>query len=148
MQVEHRVSINASPERIFEIYREVAKWNTWDVGTKSAAIGGPFEAGTRGQMTQFEGNAIPMVLTKVAEGKSFTFESRISHFRMEFDRELHADGDVTCVVHRVSFSGLLSAVIAPLVAKRINAGLPTTLNNLKRLAEGQRASKASNESVL
>ena len=42
------------------------------------------------------------------------------------------------VVHRVTFSGLLSWVIGPMLSRQLNVGLPVTLGRLKQRAE-QRA---------
>ena len=42
----------------------------------------------------------------------------------------------TEVVHRVSFTGPLSLLLAPLMTRRLNSGLPVTLARLKALAEG------------
>ena len=135
MQIEHRVSVNASPERIFRIYKDVSAWNTWDPDTKSATIIGKFQAGSHGKLTPVIGNAVPILFTNVVEDKSITVESKIPFFRMVFEHELQSKGEVTNVIHRVTFSGLLSKVIAPVIAKRINVGLPVTLSNLKQLAE-------------
>lgn len=137
MQIEHRMSVNTPPESIFRIYEDVSRWNTWDPDTKSAMIQGPFQAGSSGKLTPAKGNTVPMVLTEVVKNKSFTVESKIPLFRMVFEHELHTKGKTTDVIHRVTFSGLLSFVLGPIIAKQINAGLPVTLSNLKRLAESQ-----------
>lgn len=137
MRIEHSIYINASPESIFGIYEGVSKWSTWDQDTKQSRISGPFQAGTRGELTPTVGATIPMLLTKVIKNKSFTIESKIPFFRMVFEHELHAENTVTEVVHRVIFSGLLSRVIGPVIVRRLNSGLPVTLGNLKKLAESQ-----------
>jgi hypothetical protein len=54
---------------------------------------------------------------------------------MLFEHELVASTGGTEVVHRVTFSGLLSWVLGPMLSKQLNAGLPVTLRNLKALAE-------------
>ena len=76
-----------------------------------------------------------MVLTSVVPNRSFTAESRIPLFRMVFEHELLPIGSTTEVVHRFTFSGLLSVLLGRLLAKQLNIGLPRTLANLKQLAE-------------
>ncbi len=49
----------------------------------------------------------------------------------------------TEVVHRVSFTGPLSLLLAPLMTRRLNSGLPVTLARLKALAEGVGATISS-----
>ena len=135
MQVEHSVLVDASAGRIFRIYEDVAGWPAWDPDTQRASIEGPFAVGTRGSLTPPKGHTVPMLLTKVQPDACFTVESRIPLFRMVFEHELLPEGAATRVVHRVTFSGLLAAVLGRMLVKRLNQGLPVTLAKLKRRAE-------------
>ena len=139
MQVEHRITVAASPETIFRIYEDVPNWHAWDPDTKRATLDGPFQVGSRGQLTPTKGNTVPMVLTKVVPNQCFTVESKIPLFRMLFEHELAPAPGATEVVHRVTFSGLLSIVLGPMLSKQLNSGLPVTLRNLKALAEARSA---------
>lgn len=135
MQVEHRINVSASPETIFRIYQDVQNWHTWDPDTKQANLEGPFAVGSRGRLTPTRGNTVPMLLTQVVPGRCFTVESKIPLFRMLFEHELIHGPEGTEVVHRVTFSGLLSVVLGPMLSKQLNTGLPITLARLKALAE-------------
>lgn len=137
MQVEHRTMVAASPERIYRIYEDVANWPAWDPDTKSASLDGPLKVGARGRLTPTRGNTVPMEVTHAAPGKAFTVESRIPLFRMVFEHELTRRGSGTEVVHRVTFSGLLAPIVGRVLSRQLDAGLPVTLGNLKRLAEGE-----------
>ena len=139
MQVEHRITVNASPETIFGIYEDVSRWHTWDPDTRQATLDGPLQVGSRGRLVPTQGNAVPMVVTKAIPGRCFTVESKIPLFRMVFEHELGPAQGTTVVIHRVTFSGLLTFVLGPLLAKRLNAGLPVTLGRLKALAESRSA---------
>lgn len=135
MQIEHRITVAAPAARIFSIYREVERWPEWDPDTKSATLDGPFEAGSHGRLTPTQGRAVPMRLTEVRPDVCFTVESRIPLFRMVFEHELSPRAQGTEVVHRVTFSGLLSLVLGPMLRRQLDAGLPVTLGRLKALAE-------------
>jgi len=137
MQVEHRITTTASAESVFRIYENVKNWHTWDPDTKQASLEGPFEVGSRGRLTPAKGRTVPMLLTQVEPGRCFTVESRIPLFRMLFEHELVPVPGATEVVHRVTFSGLLSVVLGPMLAKQLNSGLPVTLSKLKALAEAR-----------
>ncbi len=139
MQVEHRITISASADSIFSIYQDVKNWHTWDPDTKQASLEGPFAVGSKGRLTPTKGNTIPMVLTAVEPGRCFTVESRIALFRMLFEHELVPVLGATEVVHRVTFSGLLSVVLGPMLSRQLNTGLPVTLSRLKALAEARSA---------
>jgi hypothetical protein len=135
MQVEHRITVAAPPERLFAIYEDVSNWHTWDPDTRQASLQGPFEAGSCGRLTPTRGRTVPMKITDVVRDRSFTVESRIPMFRMVFEHELLPRDAATEVVHRVTFSGLLSAVIGRVLSRQLDEGLPRTLANLKQLAE-------------
>lgn len=140
MQVEHRIVVHASPEVIFRIYEDVAHWHAWDPDTKQATLDGPLRVGSKGTLTPTRGRTVPMVVTGVVEGRSFTVESRIPLFRMVFDHELRTVPEGTEVVHRVTFSGLLAFLLGSMLSRQLHAGLPVTLANLKQLAEAKRGS--------
>ena len=135
MQVEHSVLIATPAERIFRIFQDVAEWHTWDPDTKRASIDGPFAVGTRGSLTPTQGNTVPMMLTRVEPDVCFTVESKIPLCRIVFEHELRPSGGAVQVVHRVTLTGLLGIVLGPLMARRLNAGLPVTLARLKARAE-------------
>lgn len=139
MQVEHRITVAAPPERIFSIYEDVPGWRTWDPDTKSATLDGPFVVGSRGKLTPAKGNTVPMLITAMVPNRSFTVECRIPLFRMEFEHELVPMGSRTEVIHRVLFSGALSPLLGRIIARQLNSGLPVTLANLKRRAEADGA---------
>ena len=139
MQIEHRTNVAAAPDVIFRIYTDVARWHTWDPDTKQASLNGPLQPGAKGMLTPTKGNAVPMLVTDVDANRSFTVESSIPLFRMRFEHELRPNAGGTEVIHRVTFSGLLSLLLGPMLARRLNAGLPATLSRLKDLAESRRA---------
>jgi hypothetical protein len=137
MQVEHRITVQTRPEVVFRIYEDVANWHKWDPDTRKASLDGSLRKGARGKLTPTKGNSVPMLVTEMVDGRSFTVESKIPLFRMLFEHVLDPVGTGTEVVHRVTFSGPLSIILGPLLARQLNAGLPVTLRNLKQLAEGR-----------
>jgi hypothetical protein len=135
MKVEHRINIDAPPDRIFRLYEDVANWHTWDPDTKCACLDGPLRIGAKGRLAPTKGRAVPMYVTAVDVNRHFTVESRIPLLRMLFEHELVPAGPTTEVVHRVTIGGMLSLLIGPALARRLNEGLPVTLSNLKRRVE-------------
>jgi hypothetical protein len=135
LQVEHRILTKASPSTIYAIYTDVAAWPTWDPDTAEASLNGPFAVGAQGKLKPTKGNTVPMLLTDVQLHKLFTVESKIPGFKMVFEHELKLRGEQTEIVHRITLSGFLKFLIGKMLVKQINAGMPTTLLNLKALAE-------------
>ena len=135
MHVEHRIITRATPDLIFRIYEDVAGWHTWDPDTRQAMLDGPLLPGARGQLTPTRGRTVPMVVTEVVAGRSFTVESRIPLFRMVFEHVLTPLPGGTEVTHRVRFFGLLSIVLGPMLIRQLDTGLPVTLARLRERAE-------------
>ncbi len=135
MQIEHRTFVMASPDVIFRIYEDVANWHVWDPDTKRAFLDGPLQIGAQGKLTPTQGNTVPMRVTEVTRDRSFTVESRIPLFRMVFEHELNPTPGGTEVVHRVTLSGPLLLILGRVLSRRIDSGLPVTLQKLKELAE-------------
>lgn len=142
MPVEHRTTIRAQPRVIFRIYEDVAHWHTWDPDTREASLDGPLRVGATGRLTPTKGRAVPMLVTEVITDRSFTVESRIPLFRMVFEHVLNPGPSGTEVVHRVTFHGLLSIVLGPLLSRQLSVGLPVTLRRLQQLAERLDAAQA------
>ncbi len=139
MKIEHRTITQARPEVVFRLYGDVANWHTWDPDTKQATLDGPLHPGAQGKLTPTNGRTVPMRVTDVVPGRSFTVESKIPLFRMVFEHELTPGPSGTEIVHRVTFSGLLSMLLGPMLSRQLNAGLPVTLDRLRQLAESGRA---------
>lgn len=135
MTIEESISINASPETIFAIYRDVAGWNKWDPDTKESHLDGPFAIGTTGRIVPTKGHGVPMRVTELVPDRSFTVEAAIPMFNMKFEHELIPDGTATRAIHRVTFSGPLTFVLGRIVGKQVREGLPKTMLSLKRFAE-------------
>jgi hypothetical protein len=136
MSVEHSITVNTSPERIFAIYADVASWCTWDPDTQSSSLSGPFQTGATGRLTPTKGNTVAMVLSSVVPNKHFTVESKIPLlFRMVFEHELIPANGATRVTHRVTFHGPLAFILRRVIGSQLNKGLPATLANLKAMAE-------------
>ncbi len=139
MLIEHKTTVLAAPGVLFRIYEDVANWPAWDPDTQRAFLDGPLQPGAQGKLTPTEGNTVPMRVTEFTRDRSFTVESRIPMFRMVFEHELTPTASGTEVAHRVTLSGPLVLVLGRTLARRIDAGLPVTLRNLKQLAEARAA---------
>lgn len=132
---EAKTLIDASPTQIFQIYSDVAGWKNWDPEVEWSQLNGEFAVGSQGKLKPPKAPASTIRIVEVEENKSFTVESRLPLCKMLFEHQLVSRGASTEVLHRVSFSGLLSPLFAFLIGRQIDAGFPRTLAGLKKLAE-------------
>lgn len=135
MTIEERIRISVPPNVIDEIWCEVDRWNQWDPDTKQAFLAGPFSVGTKGKIIPAKGMGVPMIVTERTPGRSFTVEGYIPLFRMHFEHVVMPSESGSEVLHRVWFSGVLSFLFEPGVAKQVRDGLPKTMRSLKAYAE-------------
>ena len=129
------VTINASPEKVFALYENVANWKSWDPDVASSSISGAFAAGARGRLKPSRGPEAKIEVASVEQNKSFTVESKLPLCTMTFEHELSPTNNATQAMHRVSFKGPLAFFFSRVVGTQIRKGLPGTLKGLKRAAE-------------
>lgn len=137
MKIEESIEIAVPPEVIDQIWSEVDRWHEWDPDTKQATLNGPFTVGTVGRIVPTKGMGVAMVVAERTPGKSFTVEGYIPFFRMHFEHTLSPTANGVLVSHNVWFSGGLSFLFGPGVAKQIRNGLPKTMLSLKAYAEAR-----------
>ena len=135
MEIEERIEIAVPPKVIDQIWSRVDQWHKWDPDTKEAYLNGPFTVGTTGRIVPTKGMGVSMVVTERTVGQSFTVEGGIPMFRMHFEHTLSPLENGVLVIHRVRFSGALSFLFGPGVAKQVRNGLPKTMKSLKTFAE-------------
>jgi hypothetical protein len=132
---QHRIVINGSAGKIFEVYADVAGWNTWDPEVEWATLGGPFKAGSKGRLKPKGAPVSAIRLIEVQDNRSFTVESRLPLCRMIFEHELTPQDSQCEVLHRVAFTGPLSFFFGFFIGRQINKGFPKTLLGLKKKCE-------------
>jgi len=135
MQFEERITINATPEKIYPFYENVSGWSSWDPDVVSSSIDGEFVRGAKGKLKPTKGPEAKIEFTEVTKNKSFTTISKLPLCIMEFEHKLIPGDGKTEVVHKVTFEGLLSPLFGRLVGSGIKRGLPNTLKGLKNIVE-------------
>jgi Polyketide cyclase / dehydrase and lipid transport len=132
--IEEHIDIPVAPSVVFKIWSEVDRWKDWDPDTQRAHLDGAFAAGSTGQLVPTKGNGVKILITECTPDQSFTCEGGIPGFKMRFVHEVRATHAGCEVTHRVTFSGILRLIFAPLVGAQVRKGLPVTMASLKRYA--------------
>lgn len=135
MEIEASTYIDASPDTVFAIYADVARWPAWDPDTRAASIDGPFASGARGRLVPGKGFPVPMRFVSVEPGHGFTVVSRVLFSSMSFGHRLRPEGAGTVATHAVAFDGPFAWFLRRLVGSRVRQGLPLTMRRLKAYAE-------------
>jgi hypothetical protein len=130
------VRTKASPEQVWALWTDVATWSRWDRDVEASQLDGPFVLGTRGVLTPRGGPKTRFVLTSVEPHVGFTNRSSLPLGTLDFIHTLRVEGGETVIEHRVEMKGPLTFLFRRLVGAGIARGLPGTVAQLARTAEG------------
>jgi carbon monoxide dehydrogenase subunit G len=137
MQIEEKIRIQATPDKIFPFYENVSSWSSWDPDVQSSSIDGEFIAGAKGRLKPVKGPEAEIEFTEITKNQSFTTISKLPLCTMSFVHELVPSGEATEVSHKVVFSGLLSPLFGRLIGTGIRKGLPATMQGLRNAVESK-----------
>ncbi len=97
---------SAPVERVWEVYRDVARWPLWDKGMEIYRPDGPFATGTSGVLQPVGGPELPFTLVLVEEGHQFVDRTPIGPDAAIIGRhELVAQAFGTQITHTVEIDG-------------------------------------------
>ena len=133
--IKHTVETTASPAVIWNIWKDVARWNSWDHSIEYSAIDGPFTAGTKGVLKPKGGPRVNTLLTEVAPLKMFRDESKLFFARIIVSHFLTESQGKTKITHQVEMKGPLAFVFAFLIGRSMKKNLPTNMQQLVKKAE-------------
>jgi hypothetical protein len=133
--IKCRITIACSPATLYRVWSDVAHWHLWDPDTKSAALDGPFTAGSAGRITPQKGPAARMVLSYADPAHGFTAECPVLGSRMLFPHTFTPMVDGLLVSHAVHMEGWLRRALMWGVGRGVERGLPLTLTRLKAYCE-------------
>lgn len=131
----HSLETNASAEKIWNIWTDVAHWKTWDTGLKDASLTGNFELNARGIIISLEDRKSKFTVVEYIEGKSYTFKTRLPLGSLYVKRYLETGEGVTRFTHEVWFEGLIKGIFAKAFGADFRDKLPGVLENIKNIAE-------------
>ena len=134
-RIEHSMETAATPQAIWEIFRDVPGWKRWNAGIERIDLEGPFADGTWFSMKPPNQDAFRSKLVDVRENESFVDETRIGDLVVTVAHRIQALGARrTRVTYAVEASGPGASDIGPAIA----SDFPEVLAALASLAEGRR----------
>ena len=141
--IKHTVETKASPSAIWDIWRDVNNWNTWDHGIEFSTMNGPFKVGTTGTIKPKGGPLIHTTLTQVEPMKMFVDEANLPLTKIIVSHSLTESEGKTYVTHHIEMKGLLSFVFAFLIGRKMKKNLPQEMMAMIKKAETLNQAKRS-----
>ena len=120
--------------QVWAVWSDLPNWPTWD--TAAAWVRpdtvGPLAVGQTYQLKPRRGPKARGTVTRVEPGRGFADVTPLPLCRLGFDHVVAdlPDGRGVTVTHTVTLAGPLSFAFAPLLGRRIAAGMPAVMANL------------------
>jgi hypothetical protein len=137
-RVTHTVKTNATQQQVWEIWRDIANWPTWDEGLESCVPKGKFEPGHTFLLApKGAPQPVEVHLVEVVPHERFVDETRLPFGTIRATHTVEKEGDLVKVTH------MIEAEVAPehaaffeqAIWSGMEQGVPQSVQNLKKLAE-------------
>lgn len=132
------VDINASPDRVWEIIRDVERWPEWTptVSKLRRFDRGLLAVGSRARIWQPKLLPANWTVTELNEaGRSFTWETRGPGMRLHAHHWVEGVGNFSRATLSIQFSGLLGPLFARLTRQLNNRYLAIEGDSLRKRSE-------------
>ncbi len=131
----HTLATDVSPGQIWDVWINVGQWHTWDSGLQEAKLDGPFQEGSKGNLTSLEGRRSKFKIVAFDEGRSYTFRTPLLFSSLYVKRYLSTNNGKTTLTHEVIFKGLTAGLFAKKFGPRFRQMLPAVMHKVVEKAE-------------
>jgi len=131
----YTLETQASPEAIWQVWTDVARWKDWDTGLKDAEMPAPFELHAKGTIISLEGRKSKFKVVEFEPGQMCTYKTKLPLGSLYVKRYLKQEGGKTTFTHEVWFAGLTKGIFAKAFGGKFRGMLPGVLQNIKAIAE-------------
>jgi len=115
---------------VWEVWRDINHWHTWQDDIEYAKLSGDFEAGNTFILKPKGVSAVTIQLIEVEENKSFTDLTHFPLANMTGKHEFIQHGDELEIKTTMSIDGFLAFVWRKIVAEDVAAGMQAQTENL------------------
>ncbi len=133
--IKHTITIDAPAQVIWNLWKDVQQWHTWDNITESYSLNGPFQTGTTGQWKSKNGPPVHLTLTRVEPLKVYVGECKLFLARLISSHFLSESGGKTHVTQQFEIKGPLAFLFAYHLGPKLKKDLILEMESLKKKAE-------------
>lgn len=137
MMLESVIQIGAPPHVVWAVTQDLERWPQWTPTMQSVkrVDQGPFDVGSTALIKQPGLPEAKWVVTALAPGERFTWETRVRGIRMIATHEITATEHGTRSVLRVEMAGLVARLLWPLLRSFTRRALEQENAGLKQRCE-------------
>jgi uncharacterized membrane protein len=131
------VSIDAPPDKVFAVLKDVERWPEWTATMLSVKRreSGPFGLGSSAEVRQPKLRPSVWQVTEIEQGRNFTWMARSPGLRMKAGHLVEPDGAGSRVALSFEMSGLLAPLVSGVYGKLIDEYVSTEAQGLKKRCE-------------
>jgi hypothetical protein len=133
---QHSVDTSAPAGTVWQLYRDVAGWPSWNSGVQQVELDGEFTTGTTGRLTPPGAGPLPFRIVAAHEDAGYTSETEIADtvtLRSTSSLVPLPDGG-TRITLRSELIGPAAAYFAESFGPALATGVPSTVRELARRA--------------
>jgi hypothetical protein len=134
-KIEVSRETTAKKEQVWNLWADVAHWNSWDSTVKSSELYGDFNVGTKGAVKLAGGPKSKFVITDCKPFETFTNRSFMPLCKVDFTLIIAETQNGLLVTYRQVMTGFLTFLFSTLFGKMMAKGLPKGLEDLIQHAE-------------
>jgi uncharacterized membrane protein len=138
MRYEHEILIQASPQRVWEVFSDVQRWPEWmpTITAVERLDDGPLRVGSRTRIRQPRLPVAVWEVTELEDGRQFTWVSRGPGVRTTGSHRVTTTPDGTVAVSSIDQDGPLGQLLGLLLRNLTNRYLRLEGESLKERSEG------------
>ncbi len=135
---ETSIDINAAPARVWHVMRDVERWHEWTASIRKIEIldKKPLVVGGVARVEQPGLSPTVWTVTDWQADRGFAWESKSFGLRSLGEHWIEPTATGSCVVLRLTFSGLISFAVGWMAGKMIHDYMRMEANGLKKRSEG------------
>lgn len=126
----HSITASLSAQQVWDTWRDLADWPSWDSGVEWVRPAGGIAVGDRYTLKPSGGPAVTATIVRSEERRGFTDVTRLPLCTLEFDHHIEPTTDGVRITHRATFRGLASPLFRRVIGAGIARDLPETLTRL------------------
>jgi hypothetical protein len=133
---EQSVETSATPEQIWAVWADVARWPEWNADIERIELVGTFDAGGRIVMTPIGQESIELAIAQADEPRRFVDEADLGDVVVRTTHQVdRLDDERSRVSYRMEITGPAAEAIGPELGPQISGDFPETLAALVDRAE-------------
>jgi uncharacterized protein YndB with AHSA1/START domain len=142
IHIERTMNINAPPERVWAVMKDVERWPEWTESMKSVERldSGEFGVGSKARLKiRRSPNANVWTVTELTPNRSFTWETNSGGVKGVATHVSEPDGNGSKVTLTVDLSGPVATILSPIIAGQARKNVEMEAEGLKRRSEADSA---------